>query len=452
MDFDIKKQPKSIIKFQIKATSEEVAKFFDRAIEILAKDLKMPGFRPGKMPKEMAEESIGKQAIENQARESAINDSYFQMVTQNKLIPLDRPGNVKINKFSKEEGLDWEGEIGILPEVELGDWKKELKVKSEKLKIKEVKIEKGEIEDAILTLRKQLAKLEEKNEVSASGDWVNIDIDISDKDKERFTAEKIKKFQSKGFGMVIGEAKFIPGFEENLIGLEKGSEKEFEATFPKEYVDKDIAEKKINFKIKINEIKKVVLPEENEEFTKKFGKNNVDELKKAIEEDIKKHKENQERARFEDEVLREIITTSKFDIPDVLVEQEKDMITERFKHDLEHHKGVNFADYMASLGKGEKEIKDGFSEQAINNVKMGLVLGQITKNEGIIVNDKDVEEMMSMDIVRQTTGLPPEKTKEVEGKIKERYTDEQFVSSIKNSILARKTIDLIVGVMENKNN
>ncbi len=462
MDIDIKKQPKSVVEFSIKATSDEVAKFFDRAVEMLAKDLKIPGFRPGKVPKDMTEDTIGKQAIENQAKELAINDTYFEMVNQNKLIPLDRPKDVEIKKFSKEEGLEWEGKAEVLPEVEVGDWKEKLKVKSgssaspeaKKLKMEEVKVEEKEVEDALLTLRKKFAKLEDKKPLGKSGvrsekgDWVNIDIDIADSDKEKFPKEKIKKFQSKGFGIVIGEASFIPGFEEELVGLEKDSEKEFDITFPANYIDKEIAGKKVKFKIKVNEIKKINLPELNDEFAKNFNKNSAEELRGAIKEDILNQKKQKEKARFEDEVLKEIMKDINIEIPNILIEQEKGMIMERFKNDLEQNKRINFTDYMASIGKSEEEIKNGFSEQAENNVKMGLILGKITKQEKIQVDDKDIEEVMSMDIIRQTAGMPADKVKETENQIRDRYRDDQFINSIKNSILARKTIDVIVKSIE----
>ena len=444
MQHKIEKLPKSVIKFHITATKEEVAQFFVRAIEKLAKDLKLPGFRPGKVPHDMVKDTIGEQAIENEARELAINDSYFETINQNKLIPLVRPNDIKINKFSEEEGLDWEGSVEVLPEIKLNNWKEKLKASKVVGAYSNTPIQADdkEVEETIKNLQKQFASLEVKVGNTEKGDWVDVDIDIVE--KEKFTPEQVKKFQAKGFSLVIGEANFIPGFEDELTDLEKGAEKEFDATFPKEYMEKSVAGKKVKFKIKLNEIKKVILAVANDEFAKKFGKENIDDLKKAIKEDLQNRKEQAEKARFEDEAIKEVVKNSEYEVPETLLEQEKEMILERFKHDLEHHKGIGFSEYLASLGKSKKEVKDGFFEQAENNVKIGLVLGQITKNENVAVDDKDVEEVMSVDILRQTTGLDDKSAKEAENRIKERYQDEEFVSSIKNSILARKTIDLII--------
>jgi len=448
MDIKIEKQPKSVVKFQIKATSDEVAKFFNRAIEKLSQDLKMPGFRPGRVPHKIAEDVIGKQAIENQAKELAVNDFYFEMVNQNKLIPLARPFDVKVNLFSQDKGLDWEGKVEVLPEVELGDWKEKLKNQKSKFKINGAEVSNQEIENVLLNLRKRSAQLEEKKGLSEKGDWINIDIDIAD--KENLGYDKAKKFQSKNFGLVIGEANFIPGFEDELVSLEKESEKEFDITFPSNYIDKEIANKKVKFRIKVNDVRKVVLPKLDNRFAKEFNKDTIEDLKKAIKEDIMQQKEQREKLALENKILEEIIKHIKIEIPNILIEQEKDMMLERFKHDLEYHKGIKFVDYLASLGKGEQEVREGFTEQAEKNVKMGLVLGKITKEEKIKVDDRDIEQAMSMDIIRQTAGLPPKKAKETEDQIKERYKDEQFINSIKNSILARKTINKIIDMVKEK--
>ncbi|HRY59764.1 MAG TPA: trigger factor [Patescibacteria group bacterium] len=448
MDFKVTKQPKSKIKFQITGTGEEVHKYFDRATEKLAADLKLSGFRPGKVPADIAKDAIGEGAIKNEAQDLIINDSYFEMVTSQNITPLSRPENIKINELSEEKGLDWEGEVDILPEVELGDWKKELKIKQEKLKVKDIEIEDKEIEEVIEGLKKQFADLEKKDGVSEKGDWISIDIDVAE--KEKFTPEQLKKFQAKSFALVIGEANFIPGFEEELVGLKPETEKEFDSTFPANYFEKSLADKKVKFQIKLNEIRKIILPEVNDKFAENFGFEKVEQLKEAIAGDILNRKRDAERMRVEDEALQAVIGVSKIEIPDTLIEQEKDMIMQRFVHDLEHHKGIKFVDYIASLGKSEKEFRDGFTDNAINNVKMGLVMGQIKKDEKVDISEKDIEEAMSMDIVSQTAGAPHDKAVEIEEKIKERYKDEEFLASVKNAVLARKTMEYIMEQVNKK--
>jgi len=450
LEIKLEKLPKSKIKFHITATKDDITHFFDMALNRLKKDLKIQGFRPGKVPNDIAKDAIGEHSLEHEAQDIAINDTYLQLVTGEKLVPVARPENIKINTFSETDGLDWEGEVDVLPTINIEGWQKKLKGQISNLKINEVKVEDKEIEDTLVGLQKQFAELELKapaaGETSAKtekGDWVSIDIDIADKGK--FDEQMLKKFQSKGFTLVIGEANFIPSFEENLLGLEKGSEKEFNATFPENYHEKTLQKQTVKFKVKVNDIKKVILPGIDDKFSKNFGFEKVDDLKKAIEDDILNKKQSEEKARFEDSVLKTLVENSEIDLPNALIEQEKDMIMERFVHDLEHHKGIKFADYLLSLNKNEKEFRDGFSEHAIVNVKVGLVIGQIARDEKVEVGDKDIEEVMAMDVINQTAGLPADKAVEAEEKIKERYKDEEFLSSIKNSIMARKTVDLIVG-------
>jgi len=450
MDFKVEKLSKSKIKFHITMSGEEIAHFFDIASERIAKELKIDGFRPGKVPADVAKGMVDEHAIEHEAQDLAINDSYFQLMTKENLVPVARPENIKINAFDKAGGLDWEGEFDILPEIDVENWQDKLKNKGEKIKLEDVKVEQKEIDDTVNNLQKQFAKLEDKEGKTEKGDWVSIDIDIAESEKEKFDPEMLAKFKSNGFTLVIGEANFIPGFEKNLIGNEKGTEKEFDSTFPDNYHEKKLAGQKVKFKVKINEVKKLVLPEIDGEFVKNFGFEKPDDLRKAIEQDIQARKSEMSKAKFEDEVLRTLIDGIDVDVPESLIEQEKDAIVGRFVHDLEHHKGIQFSDYLASLGKNEKEFRDGFSEHAVFNVKTGLVIGQIAKNEKIDVGDKDIEEAMSVDIVNQTAGLPPEKVKEFEDKIRERYKDDEFINSIKNSILARKSIDLIVDALNKK--
>ena len=462
MDSKLEKLPKSKIKFQIKAGAADIAHFFDMAVEKLSKELKLPGFRPGKIPADVARGALDPHILEHEAQDIAINDTYLQLVTGEKLIPVARPENVKIVFFNEMEGLEWEGEVDVLPSINIEGWQNKLKVKSSNLpagrqglKVEEFKVEEKEIEDTINGLQKQFANVEDKDPADGGvkvetekGDWVNLDIDVVDKD--RFAPEIANRFLSRGFTLVIGEANFIPGFEEELMGIEKGDEKEFDLTFPENYHEKSLQNQKVKFKVKINDIKKIILPELNDVFSKNFGFEKIDDLKKAISEDIFKRKEGMAKAKYEDDVLKNLIDGISIDLPDSLIEQEKDMIMKRFVHDLEHHKGVKFADYLLSLGKKEEDLRNGFSIQAEYNVKTGLVIGQIAREEKMEINDRDIEEVMSMDIINQTAGLPPEKAQEFEDKIKERYKDEEFLESIKNSILARKTIDLIVNQVNSK--
>jgi len=455
MDIKFEKLPKSRIKFHITATKEDIVHFFDMALDKLKKDLKIQGFRPGKVPSDIAKDAIGEHSLEHEAQDIAINDTYLQLVTKENLVPVARPENIKINSFSEGDGLDWEGEVDILPEIKIEGWQEKLKSQISNLKKNEVKVEEKEVGETLIGLQKQFAELEIKKPANGEagaktekGDWVSIDIDIVDKGK--FDEQVLKKFQSKGFTLVIGEANFIPGFEENLLGLEKGTEKEFDATFPENYHEKVLQKQTVKFKVKINDIKKVILPEINDKFATNFGFEKVEDLKKAIGDDILNKKQSNEKARFEDSVLKVLVDASEIDLPNALVEQEKDMIMDRFVHDLEHHKGIKLVDYLASLGKNEKEFRDGFTPHAITNVKVGLIVGQIAKDEKIEIDEKDIEEVLSLDVINQTAGLPPEKALEAEEKTKERYKDEEFLSSIKNSILARKTIDLIVDQINNK--
>lgn len=440
MDIKIEKISGGKVGFSIKAEGSEIAHFFDMALANLSKDLKLSGFRPGHVPEDVAKSTIGEHALWHEAQDLAINDLYMQMVTKEKLYPIARPDNLEIDGFDKEEGMSFHGEVEVMPEVDVTDWKE--KVKKKKISKAESKLDEKEIDDIFSNLKKQFADLEQKDGKTEKGDWVSINMDVVE--KEKFSAEQLKKFKADGFAMVIGEAGFIPGFEDELIGLEKEQEKVFDAKFPENYFEKSIAGSKVKFQVKVNEIRKIILPELDDKFAENFGFKKIEELKNAIKEDAVKRKEEEARARYEDEVLKALAGDFSVDCPGSLVEQEKEMIVQRFVHDLEHHKGIKFIDYLNSLGKSEQEFKDGFTEHAKENIKIGIILGEIQKLEKIEVSDSDIEESMSMNIINQTAGMAGDKIKEVEENIRDRYKDEEFLNAMKNSILARKTIDLII--------
>ncbi|MBI2448158.1 trigger factor [Candidatus Microgenomates bacterium] len=448
MESTIKKLPNSRIKFQIKATSEEVAKFFDRAVEILAKDVAIKGFRTGKVPKEMAKDALGEHAVEHKAQDLAIQDTYFEMVTREKITPLASPADIKIEKFSEKDGLDWSGEVDVIPSINIEGWKNKLKVKSEKLKIKkeEIKIEEKDTLDVLNNIQKQFAQLADKEEGAEMSDWVNFDLDVAN--PSDFTPEELKGMQIKNMAVILGESRFIPGFEENLIGITPGLEKEFDNIFPEDYFVKSLSGKKVLFKVKINAVKKMILPNFDDDFAKKFGHNTLVDLKKAINDDLLRQREQEAKNKFEDKVLRIMAEIIDTEVPNSLLVQEKEMMLNRFKHDLEHHKNMNFADYLMSINSTEEKVLEGLTSQAISNVKVGLILGQITKEENIDIVDRDLEELMAMDIIKQTAGLPSDKARDLEDKIKASYRDEQFLSSVKNSIMARKTVDLIMSQVD----
>ena len=170
----------------------------------------------------------------------------------------------------------------------------------------------------------------------------------------------------------------------------------------------------------------------------------IDNMRKAIVDDMLQHKEQEAKSKLENDALKVLTEAIDIDTPKSLIEQEKEMLLDRYKQDLEHHKNIKFADYLSSLGTTEEKFKEGFRDHAEHNVRVGLLLGQITKDEGIEVGDAEIEDAMAMDIIKQTAGLPSDKARELEDKIRAGYGDEQFLSSMKNSIMARKTVDLIL--------
>ncbi|MFA7309140.1 MAG: trigger factor [Patescibacteria group bacterium] len=432
----------SKIKFEITGTGQEIAPFFDRAAEKLSETLSIKGFRPGKVPTKVAREAIGEHAIEHEAQELAIQDSYYEFVQKEDITPVAPPTDIKISTFSTVDGLIWEGIVEIIPAITITDWKKAIADKKPAIALDEIKATEDEVAQTLSELSRNLATSEEKDGPGEKGDWMKIDIDVAE--HAQLTEDQKTKVRATGIGLVLGDSRFIPGFEDHLMGVKAGEKKTFDLTFPSDYFVNDLAALAVPFVVTVQEVKKVILPELDDEFAQKYGAPTLDEMKKQIEDNASTHKRQEAQEAFENELLEALIESITFEAPKALVEQEKDMITSRFRRNVEEKQRIPFNDYLQAIKSDEVQLRESFASQAEKNVRIGLVLGQITREENIDVTDNEIDEMMMADIMQQTLANRGEKVEEMEREIRARYKNEDFVASLKNSIRARKTMDLIV--------
>lgn len=448
MQYTITKLPNSQIQFQITAPADTTQPFFDKAIAKLAVQVKLDGFRPGKAPAHIVRDAIGEPAILMEAQELALQDTYYEMVQKEGIIPTGQPVEVAISAFSTEDGLSWSGTVDVVPDIDAKKWRDVVKDLKPEQKINEIEASEEEIENTLKELQNQLARTEAKEGVVAAGDFVRFDLDAKQGSDDRVTPEMCEQIRSKGISAVIGDGRFIPGFEDNMIGLKKGETREFELQFPDDYKNTDLAGKKVIFVVSILEIEAIVMPELNDAFAAHYGISSFDEMKKMLTANIVSQKKQDARSAFEQHVMVELTKKIAFEVPQSLIAQEQDLMLNRFRHDLEQRQGIPFEQYLEIVKKTEVEIRESLREQAETNVRIGLVLGQITKDEGVDVSEQEITASMTADLLHaeQHAGddhhghghsHDPEE-------IKRQYADEQFVQSLKNSIRGRKSIDMIL--------
>jgi len=422
MKVDVNKLPQGEVELQIELSQDELKPFVDRATKTLSKETKVPGFRPGMAPYDVLAKQIGEMTILQHAAEEAIKDSYPKAVIDNKLLTIGQP-EISVEKIAPDNPFIYKAKVGLVPEVELGDYKN-LKVDK-----KEIKVEDKDIKGTLESLQKMYAKEKATDKPIAKGFKAEIDMDTY------VDKVPIDGGQSKQHPVMVGEGQFIPGFEEQLVGMTKGQTKEFELKFPKEYHRKDLAGRPAEFKVKVNEVFEVDRPELNDDFAKMIGQfDNFAALEKQISANVKLEKENKEKQRLELSLIDQLLAKSKFgDIPKVLMEYELDKMLHELDHEVTNQ-GMKFEDYLSSIKKSKEDLRKEFRPQAEKRVKTALALREIGNKEKITVSDEEVEKEVAG--AKEMYKNNPDQLKQFES--------QEYKDYIKNILRSRKVFEFLM--------
>ncbi len=421
MKVDIDKLPKSRIKLLIEVSKEELGKYVKLAGEKLQKEVAVKGFRTGKAPLNLIEKEVGNARYQQEILEIAVSQSYFAAISENKLVPLGPP-QIKLIKFVPSDILTYEAEVEILPEVKIADYKR-IEVKKPKFEVK-----KEDTETVLSDLRKRSAKVKEVDRPAGKGDKVEVDF-------EGFLGgAPLEGGKSQNQPLVIGEKMFIPGFEENLVGLKKDDQKKFEITFPKDFAQKNLAGKKAKFEVKMKQVCQVDLPTLDDNFAKALGKKNLAELKKELNISIKEKKEAEAKRKMEEEILSKILEKTEVEVPESLIQSEVEREIENLKNNLERS-GLTLERYLEHLKKSLDEVKLELRGESERRVKIGLVLRKIAELEKIEAKEKEIKEEISR-ILETYTGDREEFKKKAESN--------EVKKDIEGVIVARKTMDKLI--------
>lgn len=404
MKSTVKKLPESKVELEVEIPSEEFNHFIERATLSVGKDLEVDGFRKGKAPKEVVEQKIGKENILVEAADLAIKENYTKAVLDNKIEAISQP-EIDILKLAAGNPLIFRAKTSVLPEIKLRDYKEIAK----KVERKEVSVEDKEIDNALKWLQKSRAKLTLKNGAVEKGDYVEVEY-WSPQIKELSQTE-IKKDS-----FILGEGRFIPGFEDNLIGMEaKEKEKEFSLILPENYAVKELAGKKVDFKVKVKSVQKVEPPKINDDFAKSLGKSeSLEELRKNIKEGLTSEKKQAESQRVRNEILDKISQDTGFEVSKVLIEREQKVMMDNFKQEVSEKINIPLKDYLDKIKKTEQEIFNSFSEEAKKKVRNFLILREIGKRENIEVSDEEVREEMNKILKHYSVSEKTEKDIDIE--------------------------------------
>lgn len=365
---------------KITAPAAVVNDGFKKAVAKIANNVNIPGFRKGKAPRNIIEMHYGKEAVKQEAFEIVANKAYSDALDQEKLIPVSDP---KVEESTFEEGKDMELTIKVTlkPEPELGEYKG-LHVEKEAVEVTD-----EAVEDAVNELRKRNAKMvaAADDAVIEKGDFAIIDF-AGTVDGEPFSGG-----EGKGYPLEVGSNSFIPGFEDQLVGLKKGDSTDVEVTFPEEYFVKELAGKEAVFKVNIQDVKRRELPELTDEYVAANSDfKTVDELRANYKERMQKSAEENAKVAYERALIDLAVANAKFTVPEIMIEDRISQMVDEMKMSLESRK-MTMEMYMQYTGMDMAKIRENQRPVAEENVKTDLVLDAIAKDENIQVDMADVD-------------------------------------------------------------
>ncbi|MGI6036870.1 MAG: trigger factor [Limnochordia bacterium] len=373
----------SRVALQIEVDQELVAQEVDKAYRKLVRQTNIPGFRKGKAPRSIFERYVGTEVLYNEALYPLLMHTYEQAVRQEGIIPVDDP-HFEIEDYGEGKGLKYKAEVDVYPEVQLGEYKG-LSVEKPVLIVDEPLVQRG-----LERLQEQYAELAsvERKEVQEK-DFVLLDF------TGYIDGEPFPGGAAEGYMLEVGSGSFIPGFEEQLVGMEVGQEGEVQVTFPENYHNEELAGQGATFKVTIQEIKEKRLPELDDEFAKNVGEGEtLEELKTKIRENLENRAKEQSDMVVRESLIKQVVDNAHVEIPRAMIERETEMMLNQFRNDLARH-GMDFEGYLAMLDKTEEAVKEDFRPAAENRVKTDLVLERIGLDEGIEVTEEEIEQVIN---------------------------------------------------------
>ena len=373
------KLEKSRVALTIEVGAEEFEAAVNKAYLKMRGKMNIPGFRPGKAPRKMIESMYGAEIFYEEAVNAVLPDAYESAVDEQKLEVVGYP-QVEVESVGKE-GAVFKCTVAVYPEVELGQYKGLEAVKAE------VKVMAADVNARLKEMADRNSRLVAVERAVKKGDTANIDFEGFD------NGVAFEGGKGDAFDLEIGSGSFVPGFEDQLIGMKAGEEKDIDITFPENYTP-ELAGKPVVFHVKVNEVKVKELPAIDDEFAKDVSEfDTLKELKADIKKKMIEERTTAAQRAFEDVLMTKVAEGVKADIPEEMIELQAQQLVDGFKQQLAAQ-GIPYDQYLKMTGMEEAKIMADAKEPAANQVKMDLAIRAIIKAEGLEVSDEEVETEM----------------------------------------------------------
>jgi trigger factor len=393
MDVFVKKLSSSKVEMRVSLSWEEWKEAIDHAVKHLAMEVKIAGFRPGKAPRDVIEKRFGKQTIFNEAAEHAVAHSYPKVIEKEKLEVIGPP-EVKIEKLAENEMFEYSVMTAVMPEVTLKSWRDDVKKINKEFAKKEDSVSDEEISAELEKLASMRAKLVTVNREAKLGDNVLVDFSVLQ------NGVLIENGKSEKHPLVLGSGVFIPGFEEQLVGMKANEEKSFELAFPAEYHTKHLAGKLATFNVKINVVQERELPMIDDEFAKGLGNfESLEKLKENLREGMFAEKKIKNEEEHREKIMGALVEKSEIDYPDILVKEEERHMLRAFEAQVKSI-GMDFSEYLSQTKKTEDDLKTEMEPQAKKKLATNMILDALAKEAEIDVDSQETEAEMNKVLVQ----------------------------------------------------
>jgi trigger factor len=371
--------PKSSVLLEIELPPERLGRAVDEAVRRLSRRTKVPGFRPGKAPRPVLERVLGAGAVLDEAVEHLVSDAYRQALLEKEILPLT---NAEVEIVQAEEGkpVIFKATVQVRPDVVLGDYRG-FNFQPEIETIDDARIDK--VLDELRDQHASLAPVEERG--ARKGDYAVIGF-VGTRDGTPFEGGTVERMP-----LILGEERLIPGFEDNLEGLNVGESTEFDITFPETYNEESLAGQMVHFSVELKELREKVLPDADDEFAQSMGDfADMVALRSEIRSRLERNALDRARHDFADRVIDYAVANATLELPDILVDQEIEVMHDEFRASIARQ-GITEEAYLKVVGKTEEDLHADFRPGAEKRVRTILVLSKIGDVEGITADEADVE-------------------------------------------------------------
>ena len=389
MNHALKKIDQNQTELVIELDRNDLKKYIEQVESEFGKSLQLDGFRKGKVPKDLIKKNLDAKQVLESALDLAMRDSLAKTTEKEKLDVLNA-SNLEIKENTPEK-LIYKVMLTLFPEIKIQDFSK-LKVAK-----REIQVEQKDVDGTLETIKASRSILHDKEGTVENGDRVEVDFEV------RHNGQMLEGGISKNHPLTIGGKNFIPGFEDNLVGMKKDEERSFSLVSPKDYYVKKIAGQKLDFTVKVVSVKSVELPKVDDEFAKSLGNfRNLNQLMDSIKEGIVEEKKLKEKQRVRLEIINHIIKNSSILIPEILVNQQLDSMINNLDKDL-HANGMELSLYLVQMGKTQDDLRKQWRDEAEKQVKIVMILHKIAKDNKISASQEEVEETLATTVQSMVT-------------------------------------------------